>query len=126
MQLKPKASPLNVCIDEEVKTNVIDINQIQPIQSKLVKKSSSCSSSDANNLNPNAVPENPNTSEAPNTVITLPNENNNDVSEIIPTPVPETVSPERPESISTEITSPSTTSPNVSESGFNDDDDSHS
>ena len=126
MQLKPKISPLNTCIEEEVKNNVVDINQIQPVQSELIQQSSSCSSSDANNLTPNVLPEAPTTAKATTISTNLPNEETNDAPEIISTPVSETITPEDPTTDTTEGTSTSTTLSNESESGSNDEDDSHS
>merc|ERR1712165_97009 len=75
-QLKPKASPLDVCIQEEIKNNAIDVNQIQPIQSELIQKSSSCSSNDGNGLTPNSVPDNQASTEVPNITTKLPSEEN--------------------------------------------------
>ena len=126
MQLKPKISPLNTCIEEEVKNNVVDINQIQPVQSELIQKSSSCLSNDANNLAPNALPETPTTTKLPNDSTSLPNEEIDIIPETTSTPVPEVFTPEDPNTDTTEGTSTSTTLSNEPESGSNDEDDSHS
>merc|ERR1712165_447588 len=85
-QLKPKASPLDLCIHEEIKNNAIDVNQIQPIQSEFIQKSSSCSSNDGNGLTPNAVPDNQASTEAPNITTKSPSEENDITSVVSSTP----------------------------------------
>ena len=112
MQLKPKASPLDVCIHEEMKNNAIDVNQIQPIQSKLIQKSSSCSSNDGNGLTPNAVPDSQASTEVPNITTKLPSEENDITSEISSTPVPDNLTTARPQQVTTEAGIEITTSRN--------------
>merc|ERR1712038_519208 len=114
-QLKPKASPLDVCIQEEIKNNAIDVNQIQPIQSELVQKSSSCSSNDENGLTPNAVPDNQASTEVPNITTKLPSEENDINSEVSSTPVPDNLTTARPQSVTTEAGIEITTSRNETE-----------
>merc|ERR1712223_1997701 len=92
-QLKPKASPLDVCIQEEINNNAIDVNQIQPIQSELIQKSSSCSSNDGNGLT---------STEVPNITSKLPGEENNITSEVSSTPVPDNLTTARPQPVTTQ------------------------
>ena len=112
MQLKPKASPLDVCIQEEIKNNAIDVNQIQPIQSEFIQKSSSCSSNDGNDLTPNAVPDNQASTEVPNITTKLPSEENDITSEVSSTPVPDNLTTARPQPVTTEANVEITTSRN--------------
>merc|ERR1712223_45993 len=116
-QLKPKASPLDVCIQEEIKNNAIDVNQIQPIQSELVQKSSSCSSNDGNGLTPNAVPD---------ITSKLPGEENNITSEVSSTPVPDNLTTARPQPVTTEAIVEITTSRNETDFESTDDNGSQS
>merc|ERR1712038_399066 len=106
-QLKPKASPLDVCIQEEIKNNALNINQIQPIQSKLIQKSSSCSSNDGNGLTPNALPD-------------------NQASEVSSTPVPDNLTTVRPQPVTTEAVVEITTSRNETDFESSDDNGSQS
>merc|ERR1712223_2027978 len=125
-QLKPKASPLDVCIQEEIKNNAIDVNQIQPIQSKLTQKSSSCSSNDENGLTPNAVPDNQASTEVPIVTTKLPNEENNITSEVSSTPVPDNLTTARPQPVTTDTVVEITTSRNETEFETTDDNGSQS
>merc|ERR1712165_45112 len=125
-QLKPKASPLDVCIQEKIKNNAIDVNQIQPIQSELIQKSSSCSSNDGNGLTPNAVPDNQVSTEVPNITTKLPSEENDIVSEVSSTPVPDNVTTVRPQPVTTEGGIDITTSRNETDFESTDDNGSQS
>ena len=115
MQLKPKASPLDVCIHEEMKNNAIDVNQIQPIQSELIQKSSSCSTIDGNNLTPNIVPDNQASTEVPNITTKLPIEETDITSEVSSTPVPDNLTTARPQPVTTEAVVELTTSRNATD-----------
>ena len=126
MQLKPKASPLDVCIQEEIKNNAIDVNQIQPIQSELIQKSSSCSTIDGNNLTPNIVPDNQASTEVPNITTELPSEENDITSEVSSTLVPDNLTTTRPQPVTTEAGIEITTSRNETDVESTDDNGSQS
>lgn len=126
MQLKPKASPLDVCIHEEIKNNAIDVNQIQPIQSELIQKSSSCSTIDGNNLTPNIVPDNQASTEVPNITTKLPIEETDITSDVSSTPVPDNSTTARPQPVTTEANVEITTSRNETDVESTDDNGSQS
>jgi len=124
-QLNPKTSPLDVCIQEEIKNNVININQIQPIQSELIQKSSLCSSNDGNGFTPNAIPDNQPSTEVP-IVTTISPEKEDDIPEISSSSVPEVATSINPQTVTPEITTPTTVSSIEPDSGSTDEDNSQS
>ena len=123
VQVNPKTSPLDVCIQEGNKNNVVNINQIQPIQSEIKRSSSSCqangntgftTSSETPDLQPSTDDTNSNPIK-PNVEVTTPN---------TPLPTSQTTASE-PEVSTLEITESSNIS-TESEPGSSDSDDSHS
>merc|ERR1712179_508878 len=65
-QINPKASPLNVCIQEGNNKNVININQIQPVESQLKRDSTSCSRNTNTDSVSNTKPDIPTSNEPSN------------------------------------------------------------
>ena len=114
-----------MCIQEEIKNNAININQIQPIQSELIQKSSSCSSNDGNDFTPNAIPDNQPSTEVP-IVTTISPEKEDDIPEISSSSVPEVATSINPQTVTAEITTPTTVSSIEPDSGSTDEDNSQS